>query len=208
MVGCPATGRAGAVGIHADSHPLLTVDKPRPVGCASGRSRPLPPPPGCLCARLGSKEHRDGNGKGVVARPGHGYIRMPAARFANTRPRVLLFCQPGIKPRTYFVRGGRWIFATTFFLSSLFFPRSRNFYIRFRYRGGIVFYTSLENWKKECPFSSTSKRRRRRRRRKHFFIFLSSSSDLKISSPEKRPSQVEDVSGYPRRSLPLLFRRG
>lgn len=43
---------------------------------------------------------------------------------------------------------------------------------------------------------------------KHFFIFLSSSSDLKISSPEKRPSQVEDVSGYPRRSLPLLFRRG
>lgn len=107
-VGVQPQGAVGAVGIHADGHPLLTVDKPRPVVRVWSA--------GTHVASLGSgKEQRDGNGKGTVARPGR--IRMPAARFANTRPRVSrLFCQPGIKPCVHISRGGRCIFATTFLL--------------------------------------------------------------------------------------------
>lgn len=123
-MGVQPQGAVGAVGIHADGHPLLTVDKPRPVVRVWSA--------GTHVASLGSgKEQRDGNGKGTVARPGR--IRMPAARFANTRPRVSrLFCQPGIKPRSVRTYLARWPLHFRHNLSS-FFSRPRNFYVRFGY---------------------------------------------------------------------------
>lgn len=123
-MGVQPQGAVGAVGIHADGHPLLTVDKPRPVVRVWSA--------GTHVASLGSgKEQRDGNGKGTVARPGR--IRMPAARFANTRPRVSrLFCQPGIKPRSVRTYFARWPLHFRHNLLS-FFSRPRNFYVRFGY---------------------------------------------------------------------------
>lgn len=78
-------GAVGAVGIHADGHPLLTVDKPRAaVRVWRGHA------PRRVSARVWDRRNSgtEMDGKGMAARRSWAYIRMPAARFANTRPRV------------------------------------------------------------------------------------------------------------------------
>lgn len=76
--------RIRAVGIHADRQPLLTVDKPRRLRVSVRTHAPATPLP----VRPGIEGETDAKGWPE----GGGYIRMPAARFANTR-RALLFCQ-------------------------------------------------------------------------------------------------------------------
>lgn len=170
-MGVQPQGAVGAVGIHADGHPLLTVDKPRPVVRVWSA--------GTHVASLGSgKEQRDGNGKGTVARPGR--IRMPAARFANTRPRVSrLFCQPGIKPRSVRTYLARWPLHFRHNLPS-FFSRPRNFYVRFGY-----FSPFRSNWNQ----SNLSVERRNKKKKKE--IFLSSSSSFLFFDSEISPLSRE-----------------
>lgn len=122
-------GAVGAVGIHADGHPLLTVDKPRAaVRVWRGHA------PRRVSARVWDRRNSgtEMDGKGMAARRSWAYIRMPAARFANTRPRVSALVPTG--NQTVF---RAYIFP---FFS---FSRPRNFYVRFEYTMCIPLYNTF-----------------------------------------------------------------
>lgn len=145
------SSQAGAVGIHADSHPLLTVDKPRVVACLVDAHAHVD-----VSARVwdrrnsGTEMGKGGGGGGGQSRPG--YIRMQAARFANTR-RVLLLCQPGIKPvgpSVYIFRALPVGFSLPF--SSPFFRFPRNFFT-LASRKTIILYRLARRIEGRIPFS-------------------------------------------------------